>query len=167
MQYSSRERTKTTKLLLIGLISSAILLSACSGSRPTDIGISNGQLLPCPESPNCVNSRSNNQIHAIKAIHFKQPISQAEAILAVKEALMTLPDIEIIKETQTYLYAEARSKIMRFVDDVEFLFPNNDMIQEVHVRSASRLGYKDFDVNRLRIESIRAKLIEEGLAVRE
>ncbi len=167
MQHLKKKRSKGSQLLLIGFVSTTIFLSACSGSRPTDIGISNGQLLPCPESPNCVNSFSNNAIHAIKAIHFKKPISQTEAILVVKEALLTLPNIELIEETETYLYAEATSKIMRFVDDVEFLFPNEEFIQEVHFRSASRLGYKDFNVNRERIESIRAHLIEKGLAVRE
>ena len=167
MRGTVKEQTNSAKFLLIGLISSTVFLSACSGSKPTDIGISNGQLLACPESPNCVNSRSNNQTHAIKAFHFKKPISQVEAITAVKEALLSLPEIEIINETDTYLYAEATSKIMRFVDDVEFLFPNEEMIKEVHLRSASRLGYKDFNVNRERIESIRAILIESGLAVRE
>ncbi len=167
MQHNSNKPFVSSKLFLIGLVTSSILLSACSGSRPSNIGITDGKLAPCPESPNCVNSRSNNQTHAIKAFHFKRPISQAKAILAVKEALMSLPEVEIIKETDTYLYAEATSKIMRFVDDVEFLFPNEEMVQEVHVRSASRMGYKDFDVNRLRMESIRAKLIEKGLAVRE
>lgn len=155
------------KLLLIGLIGTSVFLSACSGSKPTNIGVTEGKLAPCPESPNCVNSRSNNSVHAIKAIHFKKPLTQAKAMLALKEALLDLPRIEIIKETDTYIYAEATSKIMRFVDDVEFLFPNTSLIQEVHARSASRLGYKDFEVNRERIESIRAKLIERGLAVRE
>tara|TARA_R110001592_G_scaffold54017_1_gene165503 strand:+ start:137 stop:640 length:504 start_codon:yes stop_codon:yes gene_type:complete len=167
MQHTAKNRPKSTKLLLIGLISSSLLLSACSGTRPTDIGVTNGKLLPCPEAPNCVNSRSNNQVHAIKAFHFKSPITQVEAITAVKKALLSLPEIEIIQETDTYLYAEAKSKVMRFIDDVEFLFPNEELVQEVHVRSASRLGYKDFNVNRLRIESIRAKLIDAGLAVRE
>lgn len=161
------KQSNRNKLLLIGLISTSIFLTACSGSRPTNIGVSEGKLSPCPESPNCVNSRANNSVHTIKAIHFKKPISQSEAIQAVKTALLTLPNIEIIKQTNTYIYAEATSKIMRFVDDVEFLFPNEDYIQEVHVRSASRMGYRDFDVNRERIESVRAKLIEAGLATRE
>ena len=167
MHYNDNKRSKRSTLLLTGLVSASILLSACSGSRPADIGVTNGMLLPCPESPNCVNSRANDSVHAIKAIHFKKPVSQAEAIMAVKEALLSLPKIEIITETETYLYAEATSKIMRFVDDVEFLFPDKDMILEVHVRSASRKGYRDFDVNRERIESVRAQLIDKGLAVRE
>lgn len=147
--------------------SMAVMLTACSGTRPENIGANQQTLLPCPDSPNCVNSRSNNQLHSIKPLHFKQPISQTAAVTAVKKALLSLPRVELITETPTYLYAEATSKVMRFVDDVEFLFPNEDMIQEVQLRSASRLGYKDFDVNRLRIEKIRAILIEDGLVVRE
>lgn len=167
MRYIAKKQSNRPKLLVIGLFSTLAFLSACSGTRPSDIGITNGKLLPCPESPNCVNSQSNNTVHAIKAIHFKRPITQTEAILAVKEALLALPKVEIITETETYLYAEATSKVMRFVDDVEFLFPNEEFIQEVHMRSASRTGYSDFDVNRKRIESVRAILIENGLAVRE
>jgi uncharacterized protein (DUF1499 family) len=167
MPYMTKKYASGPRLLLLGLICTTVFLSACSGSRPSDIGITNGKLLPCPTSPNCVNSRANDSVHAIKAIHFKKPLSQAEAIMAVKEALLSLPKIEIITETETYLYAEATSKVMRFIDDVEFLFPNEALIQEVHVRSASRTGYRDFDVNRLRIESVRAILIEKGLAVRE
>lgn len=158
---------KQISFKFIVTLTAVILLTACSGSRPTDIGVTNGQLLPCPEAPNCVNSRANDAVHAIKAIHFKKPISQAEAMTVVKEALLSLPNIQIIEESTTYLYAEATSKVMRFVDDVEFLFPDQDGITEVHVRSASRLGYKDFNVNRERIESVRAILIEKGLAVRE
>jgi len=43
---------------------------------------------------------------------------------------------------------------MKFVDDIEFLLDTAN--QQVQVRSASRLGYRDFDVNRERVEAIRA-----------
>jgi uncharacterized protein (DUF1499 family) len=39
------------------------------------------------------------------------------------------------------------------VDDVEFYAPPSEKV--IHVRSASRLGSKDYGVNRLRVESIR------------
>ena len=42
---------------------------------------------------------------------------------------------------------------MRFVDDVEFR--HDSAGQVIHVRSASRLGRRDFGVNRERIEAIR------------
>jgi uncharacterized protein (DUF1499 family) len=46
---------------------------------------------------------------------------------------------------------------MGFVDDVEFLHDPAKGV--VHVRSASRLGRRDFGVNRERVERLRA-LIE-------
>jgi uncharacterized protein (DUF1499 family) len=62
----------------------------------------------------------------------------------------------IIQETDTYLYAEFKSKLMGYVDDVEFyLDPQAQLIQ---VRSASRLGKSDLGVNRQRIETIRELL---------
>lgn len=149
------------------LITASILLTACSGTRPMDIGLNDGQLTPCPSSPNCVNSRANNAEHAIAPITFKQGLSPTDAMKAIKQAILSLPRTEIINETSTYLYAESSTKIMRFVDDVEFQFADDELIQEVHVRSASRLGYKDFGVNRARIESVRAKLVEMGLARRD
>ena len=39
---------------------------------------------------------------------------------------------------------------MRFVDDVEFFY--DDKAGLIHVRSASRLGRRDFGVNRARVE---------------
>ncbi|HJT19346.1 MAG TPA: DUF1499 domain-containing protein [Nitrospira sp.] len=44
--------------------------------------------------------------------------------------------------------------MFRFVDDVEFLFEEDT--KTVHFRSASRIGYGDFGVNRRRMEEIRS-----------
>jgi uncharacterized protein (DUF1499 family) len=65
----------------------------------------------------------------------------------------------IITETDNYLYAEFTSKLMGFVDDVEFLL--DDSAKVIHVRSASRLGQSDLGVNRKRIEAIREKFNEK------
>ena len=54
------------------------------------------------------------------------------------------------------MYAEFKSAGMGFVDDVEFaLDEKSGLIQS---RSASRLGIRDLDVNRKRIEAIRVQL---------
>ncbi len=45
---------------------------------------------------------------------------------------------------------------MGYVDDVEFAFDPQAGV--LHVRSASRLGRRDFDVNRERVEALRARL---------
>jgi uncharacterized protein (DUF1499 family) len=45
---------------------------------------------------------------------------------------------------------------MRFVDDVEIFFDEKAGL--LHVRSASRLGRRDFGVNRARVEALRARI---------
>ena len=67
-----------------------------------------------------------------------------------------MPRTNIIKETNNYLYAEFASKLMGFVDDVEFYLDDNS--KTIQVRSASRLGESDLGVNRQRIEGIRTLL---------
>ena len=52
-----------------------------------------------------------------------------------------------------YIHAEVTSAIMRYDDDVEFLFVTD---QRIDVRSSSRIGYYDFGVNRERVDALRA-----------
>jgi uncharacterized protein (DUF1499 family) len=72
----------------------------------------------------------------------------------VRKAVESLPRATIVSEKQNYLHAEFRSKLLGYVDDVEFFY-DGDAIQ---VRSASRLGRRDFGVNRNRVERLRALL---------
>ena len=78
------------------------------------------------------------------------------SIAFFKSAIESMERTKIIEETDNYLYAEFKSKIMGYVDDVEFYLDPNENV--LHVRSASRLGKSDLGVNRKRIEAIRAKL---------
>lgn len=59
----------------------------------------------------------------------------------------------IIKMEDHYIHAEFTSAFFRFVDDVEFYFDGGAKI--IHMRSASRIGYSDFGVNRQRMEEVR------------
>ncbi|BAZ30295.1 hypothetical protein NIES4074_27510 [Cylindrospermum sp. NIES-4074] len=124
-----------------------------AGSRPNNLGVRNGRLAPCPSSPNCVSSQSNDPIHQIAPLNFTSAPEQA--ISSLKIIIQSLPRTKIIQESEDYVYAEFKSALMGFVDDVEFyLDRKNNVIQ---VRSASRLGYGDLGVNRQRIETIRVK----------
>lgn len=71
-----------------------------------------------------------------------------------------MPRTRIVKEEPAYLRAECRSRIFRFVDDVEFEF--DDAAKRIHFRSAARLGYRDFGVNRKRMEAIRREFLSAG-----
>jgi uncharacterized protein (DUF1499 family) len=67
-----------------------------------------------------------------------------------------MPRTTVISEKADYLYAEFKTAGMGFVDDVEFALDEKAGV--IHVRSASRLGVRDFNVNRKRIEAIRGVL---------
>ncbi len=123
-------------------------LSACAGEPPQDIGNLDGRLAGCPDSPNCVCSFETRESHTIAPL---------QANLAqVQQVLLGLPEARIINSDGNYLYAEFTSRLMGFVDDVEFLYEPGSGL--THVRSASRVGYSDMGVNRKRIESIRTAL---------
>lgn len=113
-------------------------------SGPKSLGIVDGQLKPCPNSPNCVNSFENDV----------EPFPLQEGGFdKIKKILSSFPRTRIISMSDDYIHAEVRSKLMRFVDDIEFLVDKENGV--VHVRSASRLGYSDLGVNRKRVEAIR------------
>lgn len=125
-----------------------------AGKPPTNIGVQSGKLADCPSSPNCVNSHSQDSLHKIEPLAYNS--TPTEAMANLKAVIQNLEKTKIITETDNYLYAEFTSKLMGFVDDVEFLV--NDSAKVIHIRSASRLGKSDLGVNRQRIETIRARL---------
>ncbi|MCC5636714.1 DUF1499 domain-containing protein [Nostoc sp. CHAB 5844] len=127
-----------------------------AGKRPNNLGVCDGKLAACPNSPNCVSSQSTDAVHRIAPLTFNTTPEQAIANL--KSIIQSLPRTTIITENQDYLYAEFKSALMGFVDDVEFYLDRNANV--IQVRSASRLGQSDLGVNRKRIETIRSKLQE-------
>ena len=129
-----------------------------SGKRPADLGVRNGKLKAAPSSPNAVSSQASGGYHQIAPLACKG--SQEQAMKALKAIVESTPNARIGEMRPDYLYAEYTSALMGFVDDVEFYFPPGGNI--IHVRSASRLGHSDFGVNRKRIETIRARLVQAG-----
>ena len=129
-----------------------------SGTRPGDLGVKNGRLKPPPSSPNAVSSQTQDAAHAIAPLTYGS--SRERAMDALVKIVEGTARTRIVSRTHDYLYAEYESALMGFVDDVEFWFePSRKLIQ---VRSASRLGYSDFGVNRARIEDIRRKFAVSG-----
>jgi uncharacterized protein (DUF1499 family) len=135
-------------------------LFSFSGTRPANLGIHDGKFAPCPSSPNCVSSQSQDADHRIAPLTYGD--APEVAFERLKTVVRSLPGTEVIAETDDYLYTEFTSALMGFVDDVEF-FLNRDA-GEIEVRSASRLGESDLGVNRQRIEQIRSQLNQPNLA---
>lgn len=109
-------------------------------------------LLPCPSSPNCVSSAALDPKHHVDPFPIAPQGLNSLDILA--KIIESFPRTKIIEHTDIYLHAEFRSKIFHFIDDVEFLLQAENRV--INVRSASRVGYGDFGVNRRRIERLRS-----------
>jgi len=154
---------KRLLLVLIALLLTAIVLlegsiiisggTMFAGTRPTNLGVNSGKLTPCPDSPNCVCSQNQDDLHKIAPLTYA--ISKPEAISKLKAVISDLPRTKIVTETEDYIYAEFTTALMKFVDDVEFYI--DDANKVIQVRSASRLGQSDMGVNRDRIETIRTQ----------
>jgi len=118
--------------------------------RPANLGAREGRLAPCRRTPNCVSSQADPADRE----HYIAPLAFTGTIGELRRAIERLPRATVIREEPDYLYAEFRTRLLRYVDDVEFLKAGG----VVHVRSASRLGRRDFGVNRRRVEEIRQLL---------
>ena len=133
-----------------------------SGKRPEYLGVKDGRLARCKRTPNCVSSQADpgDAEHSIAPIAFQG--SAADAMAALRKALGGMARASVVRSEAGYLYAEFRSRLMGFVDDVEFLIDERAGV--IHVRSASRLGRRDFGVNRERVEALRAAIAAEHKA---
>jgi uncharacterized protein (DUF1499 family) len=124
-----------------------------AGKRPSNLGVTDGRLAAPKRSPNCVSSHAD----PADAGHYIAPIkfagSAVDAIATLRRIVDGTERTFVVKHEANYLYAEYKSKLMGFVDDVEFYAAEKEGV--IHVRSASRLGRRDFGVNRSRVESIR------------
>lgn len=125
-----------------------------SGKRPGNLGVDEGRLASCGRRLNCVSSQAEpaDRQRYVTPIPFQG--SGEKAIAAARCAVEAMPRAAVIRHERHYLHAEFRSRLMGFVDDVEFAYDERAGV--LHVRSASRLGRRDFQVNRRRVEALRA-----------
>ena len=150
-------------LLILALFPVAVLillfvLSLLSKSD-TAAGMVDGKLSQCPDKPNCVCSEfPDDPAHTIAPIKIPEEM-EGSALSLVKEVLGEMGG-EIQNETDSYLAATFTSGFFRFVDDVEIRLDAESSL--IHLRSASRAGYSDLGVNRIRVEEIRS-LFEEKI----
>ena len=134
----------------------AVILTITVCARVESIGMTKGKLAPCPDSPNCVSTQSEDKRHAMKPLpYLRTRKASREKILSI---LKDMKRTEIVKLTESYIHVECRTALFRFVDDVAFFLDETTRI--VHFRSASRVGYYDFGLNRRRMKRISEKYLK-------
>ncbi len=136
------------------------VLSACCWWTPAakaEGDASGWRIADCPHRPNCVSSTSPVRNRWIAPLDYS--VSSGAALDCLKRIILRMKRTTLVAVAEGYLHAEFRT-ILGFVDDVEFQLDGEKRI--VHMRSASRVGYWDFGVNRRRLEAIRriARLCE-------
>ena len=149
--------------LVVGLVAMLFLLGQLGflrGKTPSDLGVRDGRLLPPALTPNSVSSQAylypTHPQHAYASI---QPLKfsgdAGKAMNRLADLVRNTDRMVIVAQEPEYLYAQSTTALLKFTDDVEFAVDRDAHV--IHVRSASRMGRKDFNVNRARIETIRAQ----------
>jgi len=142
------------------LLLAMLIITGCSDVSKRSIGITDaGTLTACPDKPNCRCSDAPDDDHTIAALKLSADAQAAWSVL--KNYVEAQPRFTVITSDENYLYVEARTRLLRFTDDVEFhLRPDAG---EIAMRSASRVGYSDLGANKKRLDAVRAAMIEAGV----
>ncbi len=119
------------------------ILFLISVSFPSASFASHIQLNPCIEVAHCVREEWNVE-------KIDNPFEE------IKSIIENTPRTKIVDLDNDYLHAEATSKWMKYVDDLEvsFLSESNSLI----IRSESRVGESDLGVNKKRVDLIKSQV---------
>jgi uncharacterized protein (DUF1499 family) len=127
------------------------------GKQPTDIGFKDGKLKLPSLTSNSVTSQAalwpdHPQLTYASIAPIRITGDGSLEMAQIVAALKAMPRTSIVEQTPDYIYAHCTTQLLKFTDDVEFALDRSAGV--IHVRSASRLGQKDFGVNRQRIDTI-------------
>ena len=147
-------------LVLAGLLAGRV--GMLSGTEAAGLGVRDGRLKGLSSTENCVSSQASlYPEHPQRQYAEIAPITLLgdgpATIARLVEVVQAMPGATIVVNDSDYARAQFTSRLLKFVDDVEFWY--DPAAQVIQVRSASRVGRKDFGVNRQRIEAIRSALM--------
>lgn len=142
-------------VLLVGFFSYVTI----SNKLPEGLGVTEGELLPCPPSPNCVSTQASpeeDSEHHVDPIVYTDDRMKTQ--LLIESYMLGKGNAHLVSSSLGYVHFEVKSPLIGYIDDVEFYLPAADSV--VHIRSASRIGYSDFGVNRERVRQIQSLLVD-------
>lgn len=137
--------------ILIMLIISIFIVR--NNKIPSNIGMKNGMFSDLPTTPNAISTQTDVESKKIDVFIFKEDLEKSK--LLILEILVNYEGAEIIIEKSNYIHIVFSTKKMKFKDDVEFYFDEENEV--IHYRSASRVGCSDMGINLERYNIIRDK----------
>ena len=110
---------------------------------PSSSFASHLELKPCIEISHCVREEWNVN-------NIEKPFEEIEKFIE------NTPRTKIVEIDGEYLHAEATSKWMKYVDDLEVSYlPESNILL---IRSESRVGESDLGVNQRRVDLLKSKM---------
>lgn len=112
---------------------------------------------PCARgSQKCVSTRDTQEYCAMDPVPFTGTVT--EAMAAVRAVVADFPRTDVQEQTDAYLRATFRTKVLRFKDTVEFEVAADEGV--VHFRSESvPYAGSDLGANRKRMTEVRERLV--------
>ena len=126
-----------------------------NNTTPSYLGLQDAKLAPMPSTPNAVSSQTDDNEKLVEPLSFE---SIENAKKKVKRVLAQLSNNTVQTEHDNYIHVVFTTDTMRYKDDVELYFDQNQKL--IHYRSQSRVGYSDKGLNRARYDNF-AKLYNE------
>ncbi len=125
-------------------------------AKPGNLGLSQGRLTKCPESPNCVSSHADLS----DDVHYIDPLPYDGDLISVTQAIDQVienwPRTKVLVREASYFHLACTTMIFRFTDDLEIYIDEQE--KKIHFRSASRIGYSDLGTNRKRVTKFKNDL---------
>jgi uncharacterized protein (DUF1499 family) len=155
-------------VLAVALLALVLLIAGqmgmLRGKPPVDLGVKDGKLKRPSLTENSVTSQASlwpdHPQQAYAAIAPLAVAGDGSAEMAkIASILQAMPRTVVVQKDDGYIYAQCTTQLLKFTDDAEFYLDKSAKV--IHVRSASRVGRKDFGVNRARVEQIRAALVPQ------
>jgi uncharacterized protein (DUF1499 family) len=129
-------------------LAACLLVAGCGHNKEETLMTTFAQ---CPDKPNCVSSKADDEDHFIKPLVYEG--EGGKALVRLKSIMSAMPRTTLVNDQGNFLQYEVKSRVMRFTDDVVFMVEEDK--GHIDVRSASRVGHSDLGVNRKRVEAIR------------
>lgn len=156
MDSSAQNDSLVGKFLTVLVV--ILSLTGCAAFTERSTGVEQGLLTDCPSWPRCVSSAENaeRQVEPLRIVGDVQFAWQA-----ARSAVSSMTRTTIVAEQSDYLHAEIKSPWNFYTDDLELLLQPEQ--RQIAIRSSGRIGYYDFNVNRDRVEMLRAALVKKSV----
>ena len=115
-----------------------------------ELELRDNKLKEIPDKKNAVSTQTIYKDKLITPLPLKNTLEESKE--AMKKAMDSYGGIEIKNEKNNYIYAVATTGKMRYHDDIEIFFDQEN--NKIQYRSSSRVGYSDLGLNRERYNKI-------------